>query len=301
MKIKTIVKVCVLAIGVGFIFTGMGYAFNKNVFIENKKIIDSDNSTSEEYLVDSKQIEEFKNINIETDLNSIEIIPSDQYKLDLKYKKDYINIKYKIENETLSIKEEKIKSDTYNLEYYKKNKDSSIRIYIPKGSKLNNLSSSSNISNIHLNELNVDNMDLSCDTGNIDIDKCKVEKLNIITATGSINVNELDSLDSKFKSNMGNINILNSSIKENLELSNNLGHTKFKGKILGNINVSNNLGNIELDIDKNEVEYNYNLKTDSGNIIINDEAKSRKFTKDNKSEFNMNLKCNSGNINLKLK
>lgn len=301
MKIKTIVKLSTLAIVIGFVFTGMGYAFDENVFIENNNSSDCYDSTSEEYLIYSKKLHAFKNINVETDLNSIEIIPSDQYKLDLKYKKDHINIKYKIENETLSIKEEKIKSDTYNLEYYKKNKDSSIRIYIPKESKLNNLSASSNISNIHLNELNVDNMDLSCDTGNINIDKCKVEKLNIITATGSINVNELDSLDSKFKSNMGNINILNSIIKENLELSNNLGHTKFKGKILGNINVSNNLGNIELDIDKNEAEYNYNLKTDSGNIIINDEVKSRKFIKNNKSEFNMNLKCNSGNINLKLK
>lgn len=299
MKIKTIVKLSTLTIVAGFVFTGMGYAFDEEVFIQNNNFSTKSDSTGEEYLVESKELQAFKNVNIEADLNNIEIIPSDQYKLDLKYKKDYINIKYKIENETLSIKEEKIKRDTYNLEYYKKNKDSSIRIYIPEGTKLNNLIISSNISNLYLNELNVDNMDLSCDTGNINIDKCKVEKLNIITATGGINANELDSLDSKFKSNMGNINILNSSIKENLELSNNLGHTKFKGEISGNINVSNNLGNIELDIDKNEDEYNYNLKSDSGNIIINDEVKSRKFIKNNKSKFDMNLKCNSGDINLK--
>ncbi|WGX75034.1 DUF4097 family beta strand repeat-containing protein [Paraclostridium bifermentans] len=299
MKIKTIVKLSTLTIVAGFVFTGMGYAFDENVFIQNNNFSTESDSTGEEYLVDSKELQVFKNINIEADLNNIEIIPSNQYKLDLKYKKDYINIKYKIENETLSIKEEKIKSDTYNLEYYKKNKDSSIRIYIPKGTKLNNLSISSNISNVSLNELSVDNMDLSCDTGNINIDKCKVEKLNTITATGGINVDGLDSLDAKFKSNMGNINILNGSIRENLELSNNLGYTKFKGEILGNINVSNNLGNIELDIDKNEDEYNYNLKSDSGNIIINDEVKSRKFIKYNKSKFDMNLKCNSGDINLK--
>lgn len=184
MKIKTIVKLSTLTIVAGFVFTGMGYAFDENVFIQNNNFSTESDSTGEEYLVDSKELQVFKNINIEADLNNIEIIPSNQYKLDLKYKKDYINIKYKIENETLSIKEEKIKSDTYNLEYYKKNKDSSIRIYIPKGTKLNNLSISSNISNVSLNELSVDNMDLSCDTGNINIDKCKVEKLNTITATG---------------------------------------------------------------------------------------------------------------------
>lgn len=299
MKIKTIVKLSTLAIVIGFVFTGMGYAFDENVFIENNNSSDCYDSTSEEYLIDSKKLHAFKNINVETDLNSIEIIPSDQYKLDLKYKKDYINIKYKIENGTLNIKEAKIKNDTYNLEYYKKNRDSSLKIYIPKGIKLDNLSISSNISNLCLNKLDVYNIDLSCDTGNINVNNCKVEQLDMATATGSINVDGLDSLNAKFKSNMGNINILNSSVKENLELSNNIGYTKFKGEILGNINVSNNLGNIELDIGKNEDEYNYNLKNDSGNIIINDEVKSRKFIKNNKSKFDMNLKCNSGDINLK--
>lgn len=75
-------------------------------------------------------------------------------------------------------------------------------------------------------------------------------KIKYYNCNRGINVDGLDSLDAKFKSNMGNINILNGSIRENLELSNNLGYTKFKGEILGNINVSNNLGNIELDIDK---------------------------------------------------
>lgn len=301
MKIKTIAKVGIFAIVAGFIFTGIGYAFNKNTFLENTKTDKIFDISSGKYESESLKLESFKNINIVSDLNNIEIIPADEYKLDLKYKKDYINVEYKIENETLSITEDKVKSETYNLEDYKNNKDNSIKIYIPKNIQINNLSIASNVSNLYLNGISINKLDLSCDTGNINIKNCKADQSNILTDTGSIGVEHLDGLTAKFESNMGNINIANSSIKETLELSNNLGHTKFQGELLGNINVSNNLGNIELDINNKEKEYNYNLKTDSGKIIINDETKNKKFTKNNGSKFNIKLECNSGNINLRIK
>lgn len=303
MKIKTIAKVSILAIVAGFIFTGIGYAFNKNTFLENTQMDKSSATSSEKYEYENESIslEAFRNINIVSDLNNIEIIPADKYKLDLKYKKEYVNIEYKIENETLIIREKKVKNEAYNLEDYKNNKGNGVKIYIPKNTQINNLSIASNISNLYLNEISINKLDLSCDTGNININNCKSSQSNILTATGSIDVKNLDGLSAKFESNMGNINIVNSSIKETLELSNNLGHTKFQGELLGNINVSNNLGNIELDINNKQKEYNYNLQTDSGKIIINDETKNKKFIKDNNSKFNINLECNSGNINLKIK
>lgn len=303
MKIKTIAKVSILAIVAGFIFTGIGYAFNKNTFLENTQMDKSSATSSEKYENENESVslEAFRNINIVSDLNNIEIIPADKYKLDLKYKKEYVNVEYKIENKTLIIKEKKVKNEAYNLEDYKNNKGNGIKIYIPKNTQINNLSIASNISNLYLNGISTNKLDLSCDTGNININNCKSSQSNILTATGSIDVENLDGLTAKFESNMGNINIVNSSIRETLELSNNLGHTKFQGELLGNINVSNNLGNIELNINNKQKEYNYNLQTDSGKIIINDETKNKKFIKDNNSKFNINLECNSGNINLKIK
>lgn len=303
MKIKTIAKVSILAIVAGFIFTGIGYAFNKNTFLENTQMDKSSATSSEKYENENESVslEAFRNINIVSDLNNIEIIPADKYKLDLKYKKEYVNVEYKIENKTLIIKEKKVKNEAYNLEDYKNNKGNGVKIYIPKNTQINNLSIASNISNLYLNGISTNKLDLSCDTGNININNCKSSQSNILTATGSIDVENLDGLTAKFESNMGNINIVNSSIRETLELSNNLGHTKFQGELLGNINVSNNLGNIELNINNKQKEYNYNLQTDSGKIIINDETKNKKFIKDNNSKFNINLECNSGNINLKIK
>jgi DUF4097 and DUF4098 domain-containing protein YvlB len=301
MKLKTIVKVSLVTIVVGFVFTGVGYAINGSFSFNNIGSYKLSNFKNTRMISESKELDSFENININADFNDIKIIPSDRYKLEFKYRESEGKVNYKVDKNTLTVEQDHIKRiNGYDLNLNEEDR-SSIRIYIPKDIKLDNLEVISSVSNVDFRDMDINYLNLSCDVGNIEIKNCKVNKATLLTYTGNIEVHNIEASKVKSYNDVGNIIISNSTIKECLEASNALGNIEIDGKLYGNVDIDADLGNVELYIDGKKELYNYKVSCDLGILKIDDKNQSKELEINNKSKNNIKVKCDAGNVELDFK
>ncbi|MVO73062.1 DUF4097 family beta strand repeat protein, partial [Paeniclostridium sordellii] len=234
-------------------------------------------------------------------ITNIEIIPSEKYKIELQYKEDYGKINYKVKNNSLIINQESTIRNLNNKSNFNKDDLNFIKIYIPSDKSFEKFSIISDIGNIDIRQMNLNNLDLSCNVGNIKVNNCEINDSKISNDTGNIEINK-----SKFKNleanlNLGNINSKNINVKNLLNAKNDLGNIDISGKVYGDIEVNCDLGNVDIEIDEKEKNYNYRLICDLGKIDINGKRKNKDVSLENNSDNNLNIECDSGNIKLKFK
>lgn len=301
MKIKKITKLACIIILIGFLFIGLGYMTNQSFSFESSNKLNITKTNEYKIVKDIKELEEFKSINIEVGITNIEIIPSEKYKIELQYKEDYGKINYKVKNNSLIINQESKIRNLNNKSNFNKDDLNFIKIYIPSDKSFEKFSITSDIGNIDIRQMNLNNLDLSCDVGNIKINNCEINDSKISNDTGNIEINK-----SKFKNleanlNLGNINSKNINVKNLLNAKNDLGNIDISGKVYGDIEVNCDLGNVDIEIDEKEKNYNYRLICALGKIDINGKRKNKDVSLENNSDNNLNIECDSGNIKLKFK
>lgn len=262
MNLKNIVKITLIAIVVGIILTVVGCSINGGFTVykdmETSTIFDNSKVVSK-----SEKLEEFNNIEIDVEVNSVEIIPSDKYFIEVKYIEGESYVNYEVKDNTLKIKQEiTSKHKNYDINVLKE-KNNSINLYVPKDSIMESIKIDSNVANIYLDEIVANKLSASCDVGNIEIQ--------------------------------------DSIINKELDLSNDVGNIDVEGKIYGVCNVKNNIGNIELDLNENKSLYNYVVKNSLGIIELDGENYKKDINVDNNTENNINLKCETGRIGLSFK
>ncbi|CEK33515.1 hypothetical protein UMC2_07651 [[Clostridium] sordellii] len=287
MKIKKITKLACIIILIGLLFIGLGYMTNQSFSFESSNKLNITKTNEYKIVKDIKELEEFKSINIEVGITNIEIIPYEKYKIELQYKEDYGKINYKVKNNSLIINQESTIRNLNNKSNFNKDDLSFIKIYIPSDKSFEKFSIISDIGNIDIRQMNLNNLDLSCNVGNIKVNNCEINK-------------------SKFKNleanlNLGNINSKNINVKNLLNTKNDLGNIDISGKVYGDIEVNCDLGNVDIEIDEKEKNYNYRLICDLGKIDINGKRKNKDVSLENNSDNNLNIECDSGNIKLKFK
>lgn len=301
MKIKKITKLACIIILIGLLFIGLGYMINQSFSFESSNKLNITKTNEYKIVKDIKELEEFKSINIEVGITNIEIIPSEKYKIELQYKEDYGKINYKVKNNSLIINQESTIRNLNNKSNFNKDDLNFIKIYIPSDKSFEKFSIISDIGNIDIRQMNLNNLDLSCNVGNIKVNNCEINDSKISNDTGNIEINK-----SKFKNleanlNLGNINSKNINVKNLLNAKNDLGNIDISGKVYGDIEVNCDLGNIDIEIDEKEKNYNYRLICDLGKIDINGKRKNKDVSLENNSDNNLNIECDSGNIKLKFK
>lgn len=301
MKSKTILKASIIAIIIGCVFTGVGYTINGGVSFEQINKKEHTRTKNIKMVNESKELETFKNIDMQVEINNIEIIPSDKYKIELRYGQDYGKIDYKIEKNTLIITQENRKRNFgYDLDFNENNKFY-IKIYIPQNTEFDKIDIVSNVANIKLEELYINKLNLSCDVGNTEINKCKINESNLSTDTGNMELQGIEASKVEAYGNLGNITIHDSNVSDSLKADNDLGNIEVSGKIYGEIYIGADLGSIELYIDEEKSKYNYSVNCDLGGVEIDGKRQSKDLEVDNNSKNNINLDCNSGNIELNFK
>lgn len=301
MKSKTILKASLIAIVIGCVFTGVGYAINGEISFDKTNKKEHTRTKNIKMVNESKELEAFENIDMQVEINNVEIIPSDKYKIELRYNEDYGKINYKIEKNTLTINQENRKRNFgYDLGFNENNKFY-MKIYVPKNVEFDKVDIVSNVANIKLEELYINKLNLSCDVGNTEINKCKINESNLSTDTGTMELKEIEASKIEAYGNLGNISIHDSTILDSLKADNDLGNIEVSGKIYGEIYIGTDLGNIELDINEDKSKYNYSVNCDLGGVEIDGKIQSKDLEVDNNSKNNINLGCNSGNIELNFK
>ncbi|MFI3200511.1 MAG: DUF4097 family beta strand repeat-containing protein [Eubacteriales bacterium] len=122
------------------------------------------------------------------------------------------------------------------------------------------------------------------DVGDIQIEGLVVQELTIDARMGNVEMEGIVIGDARVEMNMGNF--------------------EYEGQLQGDLHIVCNMGNIEMVLDSKEVNHNYQIKCDMGNVEIgtyHNTWMGVNHTMDNGANSTYQLTCNMGNIEVEFK
>lgn len=298
-------------------------------------------SDDTERIVQNKELNEFSNISIDVSLDYVELIKSNENKIELNYSENLNEVKYEIRDNDLIISQLKNNNHGihFNINGFNNKNLNYMKLYVKDTSTLKNIDINTYDSDIKIDSLNNDNINIQCNYGNVDIKNLTSNKVDVVMDDGNLKIDTLNtSALLNIKNNYGNVsisesnlndfvatlkdgslNISNSSAK-NSDIKNNYGDitsTQFlsneitihsndgnidlEGTFLENTTLNNEYGNINVSSSENENSYNYFITNNYGNINIGNNKFEGSFNKDNNAINTFNVNCKDGNVKLNFK
>lgn len=326
---KLITKIALGTIGIGLVLSIAGYIMGGKKDLENM---------TKEYvpksIKETHELGNFKNIDIDMDLDYIEIIKSDSNKIELNYDKKFGKIDYKVDNGTLSIKKEKSNlKEKININFLSRPLNY-LKIYVSDKSKLENITADLENGGISIDNIDVKSLNLDNDNGDIKIKNTKSDKTTINTENGNIKIgnskldglcnienkngqllisnSKLKDLDAKLENGdveFEDITLKTSSIvdkhgdilgKNIISDKNNIscesGDINISGNITGIYDITNKNGEVEIDSSNSKDLYDYYVKNKGGSIFINTEEFEGSVKVDKNHENKLNVNSENGDV-----
>lgn len=153
------------------------------------------------------------------------------------------NVSYKVDNDSLIIKEKKNK--------WYKNSDYEVVIYIPSGMRFNSIDIDNGAGNLNINGINTLVFDLDLGAG-----KSSILDISAYTA-------DIDNGAGSFSINRGNIH--------DLDLDIGIGDVKISSSITGKASIDTGVGNLVLDLLGNRDSYKFDVSKGIGKIRIGED------------------------------
>lgn len=270
----------------------------------------------------TKDLSEFDNIDIDVNISDIQIIPSDKYKIEVKYREDENEVVYEVINNTLQIKQVKNKNEfKLGISTPKKYSRGSIKIYIPKDTNIDSLIINSYISNISISQFKINNLELDYQVGEVDLsnihvyDKLKVEdeignmsieeseiqKLNLIIGSGDLSIRECNINESELYSDTGDIKLDNIRFNKKLIIVCKLGNIDIIGHLFGNTKISSENGDIKVKISESKKDYNYSIECNLGIFKLDGKEYDKGIIVNNNQNNHIDITCDIGSVRLDFK
>lgn len=300
MKVFIKVMCSIICVGILFVVIGISTGAKLNYsFFEHKITIDD--SKTEKF---SKNLSDFNKINIDVDYsNKIEIIEGDENKIDLSYYKikNKPNLEYSIENNELTIKSNHIKSfinfvpSTNNKQF--------IKVYVKKGTEIENLKISSDCSDVSISNINSKTINVNCDYGDISVNNIKnLDSLILDANAGNINTSDLSSNSIQMTNDYGDVTLSNINCPE-ININVDCGDVNIDNSVLNKSTIDNSYGDVTItNLPETEDYYNYKLKCDFGDVSINGQNIDNDYTKINTNDENIiKISNNCGDIDINTK
>lgn len=252
--LKNFLMLCGILVIVGIIFTCIGYALGgvPNVSLGKWNVIslNFNNHRLDDYIAkEDKNIDDFRNIKVDTDFYDIELIPSSEYRVKYTYIEDLKVPKISVENGTLYFKAED-NDDKSFLKFFNNDKQRlSLKIFYPKEKKFEKIDIDNGLGNVKVAELNCDSLDMNIDLGAIKLIDVIAQNTNLDLELGDIETENL--------------------ISEGIIIDNEKGNVELGGKLAGKTEIECEMGNVEIETSLSQEEYNYSLNINLGNVTVN--------------------------------
>lgn len=318
MKNKNlIVKIAIGLIIFGLIFIVLGKLIGgKSTILKNgDEYIAYDNKGNR--LIENSDLQEFKNINIDVNLDIIEIIKSNTNKIELDYNDKSGIVDYKIDNDTLTITQTSNTTIGFNVNFSNNKQQDILRVYVKDDVNLNKATINQDYGNINLNDISCNNIILITEDGNININNIQVfDTLKINNKYGNIDLIKSDIKDliayledgnldiskvntdySEIKNKYGNIYAVD-FVTKGILVNCDDGDIDLRGSFFGDSDINNKYGSVNIVCNQGEKSYDYSIVNKYGNINVNNEIFDNAVLKNNDSSNNLNITCDDGNIKI---
>ncbi|WP_042145453.1 DUF4097 family beta strand repeat-containing protein [Paucisalibacillus sp. EB02] len=263
-------------------------------------------------------LKEFKNIELNIADGDIEVIPSDEYKIEIE-RMEGTKITHAVENKTLSIKEETNSGFKFVMNFSFNIQETVIKIYVPTDAEFTDITIASKFGDIQLDGLNVNKLHVYSNDGEVAIDNIHSDKIVVENKYGDVKSTNLKTNHLEVEINDGDAN-LESIVAANTVLNNHYGDTSLSnftskgtkiesedgdininGELLGQTTINSNYGNIYLKLANKESEMSYNIQNKYGGIVVNDNQYVTKATNSVNSPNKMVINSKDGDVEATLK
>jgi hypothetical protein len=337
-SLKLIVKIGLGLIVCGIIFSVFGF-FMGGKFENISNDLVSLSSKNNKNISQTKQLGNFDKVDIDVDLDYIEIIKSDENKLELNYNEKISKVEYEIKENNLVITQPKNNNMGVHFNIYGFNNQNLnyLKLYVNDTTNLKNLKINAQDLDVKINSINSENTNIQSFSGNISIANLNSNNMDIAMNNGDLKLNNSTvSTNFTFKNNHGDINISNSnfnnfisnlgdgdfkvlnsnskkaeikndhgSINSTGFLSNELnvdsadGDINIDGSLLGITTLNNKHGDIHINSNESESLYNYNIISKFGDVNIGNNSVGNSVVKETNSKNTLNITSNDGDVNVK--
>ncbi|MED4552759.1 DUF4097 family beta strand repeat-containing protein [Lysinibacillus capsici] len=228
----------------------------------------------------SHALDAFTSINIVNDYGDVEIVASDSdYKLDTKVHEQE-DVTYHIDNGTLTIETMAKKKDGFQFGFGNLSSPS-IKLYVPKDTKIEAIVIDSNFGDTAIHGLQYQQLNLIQDYGDITFNSTTGDKTEIRQSFGDLTLQQLTSNGFTIESEHGDIDI--------------------DGTLNGQTTITSSFGDTTIHLQNKQSDIDYALKTDFGDVTINDEEQNGTVTQVTKGEHQLNVSLSHGDIDVSLK
>lgn len=307
----TFIASCMIVIGI--ILGVTGFSAGAELSIANTKdgikVIKKADRIKEEFSLAS-----FTNMKVDLREADIEIIPSDEYKLEIE-RLNWTEVSHEVDNDTFILTDKQKSAPIFlmNLSFTNIPKPL-IKLYIPREAEFSSISFVNKFGDIRLDEMKVDKMDIDSNDGDIFIrdlqssdlmikngfgditgSNVKTAKLQVEMNDGDAEFNGIEAASTIFNNKFGDITFKGFT-SQGLTIKSNDGDIDIEGKLLGNSVIHSSFGDIDLKLANKESELSYLIRNQFGDISINDNKFEAKATNNANTEHKLDIVSNDGDI-----
>ncbi|MBU7592704.1 DUF4097 family beta strand repeat-containing protein [Metabacillus halosaccharovorans] len=264
-------------------------------------------------------LEEFNNFEIDLTDAKLEVIPSDEYKLEIE-SLEGTKITHTVKDKTLTIKDGTSHSGfTFAMNFIGNIQKTIIKIYVPADKVFDSVSIANDFGDIKLNEMTTDKLAILSNDGDIDIKNIQAKNVTIQNDFGDINASNVKTNNLTLEINDGDAAFNTLDIAQEADLINNFGEISLRnftshgtkiessdgeiyinGELLGKTNIESSFSDMTLELTNKETELNYHIQNDFGDIVVNGAEFETKATNNVDTNDKITILSNDGNVEITL-
>lgn len=315
---KTMTIVASSMIVIGILLAVIGYSAGARLSITNAggsfKVVEP-----EEREMETTSLSSFSNIDINLFDADIEMIPSNEYKVQIERNKGQ-KIIHEIKNDTLFIEEKEKKKPkfiNFNINLgFTHSTQTVIKIYFPSGESLSEVNFVNHFGNIRLDDMITKKLTIRVSDGDVAINNVQANELKIVNQFGDILGENVQTKELNVESNDGEA-VFNKVNADSVNLKNSFGDTTFQnvtskgmniesndgvidiqGMLLGNSIIHSNFGDVNVQLQNKESEIGYKISNDFGDIIVNNNEFETQAVYNLESINKLEIKSKDGDVNI---
>ncbi|KAB7672140.1 DUF4097 family beta strand repeat-containing protein [Bacillus sp. B1-b2] len=264
-------------------------------------------------------LKEFKSLEIDVADADIEIIPSEEFRLEVE-RMEGNEITQEVNNNTLILKEKNTKSIfSFSMNLSGNIQRTIIKVYIPKVSDLDDVNIDNKFGDIKMDGMNINNLSIQSNDGTVNINEIKANSLTVHNKFGNITASNVNTTEITLESNDGDINLSKMNITKNADFINLFGDTTLRdftsngtkiestdgeininGELFGQSVIESNFGDVQLALANKESELSYDIHNSFGSIMVNGTELVTKSSNSGQSEDKLNIRSKDGDIDVTL-
>lgn len=320
-----VVKISAAFIAIGIVFLVIGYCFGgfKAIYgnINGFHIAEKKDMVSE-----TKDVDNFENINIDVGSADIEIEKGEKYKIDMEYDKSVEDIAYNVSENCLYVSEKHKSNSILNFDLFSINdtkNNGKIKIYIPDKAVLSaiklqlecgdityrnisfvNTDVVSNVGNVLMENMNCNNINVHSKCGDMIFNNINGDKLIMDSEYGAIKAKNIKIGDLISTLKCGDMTIDNvtyengkinndygdvkcTNIKSNgLDITDKCGEIDIDGELRGINEINSQYGDVNINTSLVEKDYSYDFHGELGDFSIDGKKYGEGVKKSNSSSNN---------------